>query len=176
VRNSGVSTHGLAASRGEYSWARRKGVVSMSSLSVLVVDESEAFLAGTLHLIESRADLRLVGTARSGFSALQAAAELRPDLVIVEAVLPGIDGFRLTRALKARANAPLVIVVTFHASAAARDEAYAAGADGFLAKGDFSDEFDALLAFWKADGPVRADRVTTPGRPARRGSQIVPDP
>jgi DNA-binding NarL/FixJ family response regulator len=143
---------------------------------VLVVDESEAFLAGTRHLIESRSDLHLVGTARSGFSALEAAAELSPDLVIVEAVLPGIDGFRLTRALKARANAPLVVVVTFHASAAARDEAYAAGADGFLAKGDFSDEFDALLEFWKIDRPGHLARVTTPARPARRESRTVPDP
>jgi DNA-binding NarL/FixJ family response regulator len=127
-------------------------------------------------MIESRPDLRLVGTARSGFSALEAAADLRPDLVIVEAVLPGIDGFRLTRALKARANAPLVVIVTFHASAAARDEAYAAGADGFLAKGDFSDEFDAILAFWKIDRAGDAGRVTTPTKPARRESRIVPDP
>jgi DNA-binding NarL/FixJ family response regulator len=148
----------------------------VGSLSVLVVDESEAFLAGTRTLIESRPDLRLVGTARSGFSALEAAADLRPDLVIVEAALPGIDGFRLTRALKARANAPLVVVVTFHASAAARDEAYAAGADGFLAKGDFSDEFDAILAFWKAERAGHSGGITTPVRPAQRESRIVPDP
>jgi len=127
-------------------------------------------------LIESRRDLHLVGTARSGFSALEAAAELSPDLVIVEAVLPGMDGFRLTRALKARANAPLVVVVTFHASAAARDEAFAAGADGFLAKGDFSDEFDAMLEMWKTERPGRADRVTSPAKPARRESRTVPDP
>jgi DNA-binding NarL/FixJ family response regulator len=151
-------------------------VASAEMLKVLVVDESEAFLAGARHLIESRSDVRLVGTARSGFSALEAAADLSPDLVIVEAVLPGMDGFRLTRVLKARANAPLVVVVTFHASAAARDEAYAAGADGFLAKGDFSDEFDAILEFWKTDRPGRAARATTPAKPARRESRTVPDP
>jgi hypothetical protein len=78
--------------------------------------------------------------------------------------------------LKARANGPLVLLVTFHASAAARDEAYAAGADGFLAKGDFSDEFDAILEVWKTDRPGRAGRVTTPAKPARRESRTVPDP
>ena len=107
---------------------------------------------------------------------MEAAAELRPDLVIVEAVLPGIDGFRLTRALKARANAPLVVIVTFHASAAARDEAYAAGADGFLAKGDFSDELEVILEAWRTDRPGRAGRATTPAKRAPRESRTVPDP
>jgi DNA-binding NarL/FixJ family response regulator len=151
-------------------------VASVRSFSVLVVDESEAFLASTLHLIASRRDLRVLGTARSGPSALEAAALLSPELVIVEAVLPGMDGFRVTRALKGRANAPLVLVVTFHASAAARDEAFAAGADGFLAKGDFSDEFEAFLETWKIDQPDRGERVTTPAKPIRRESQTVPDP
>ena len=146
-----------------------------SVLSVLVVDESEAFLAVTRHWIESRRDLRLVGTARDALAALEAAADLSPDLVIVEAVLPGVDGFRLTRAIKSRANAPLVVIVTFHASAAARDEAFAAGADGFLAKGDFSDELDALLEAWKTARPDRAN-LTPPAIPARRESRTVPDP
>jgi DNA-binding NarL/FixJ family response regulator len=148
-------------------------VATLGSLSVLVADESEAFLAVTRHWIESRRDVRLVGTARSGASALEAAAELRPDLVIVEATLPEIDGFRLTRALKARANGPLVVIVTFHASAAARDEAFAAGADGFLSKGDFSDELDAILEAWKTERP---DRVTPPAIPAPRESRTAPDP
>ena len=126
--------------------------------------------------IASRPDLNLLGTARSGWAALEAAAELGPDLVIVEAVLPGIDGFRVTRALKERANAPLVVVVTFHASAAARDEAFVAGADGFLAKDDFSDGLEAILEAWKTERPGRAGSVTTPARRAPRESRTVPDP
>jgi DNA-binding response OmpR family regulator len=96
--------------------------------------------------------------------------------VIVEAVLPGIDGFRLARTLKAQANGPLVLLVTFHASATARAEAFAAGADGFLAKGDFSDEIEAILEVWKTDRPGREGRVTSPTTPARRESRTVPDP
>jgi CheY-like chemotaxis protein len=151
-------------------------VASTKSFSVLVVDESEAFLASTCHWIESRSDLHLVGTARSGWAALEAAAELAPDLVIVEAVLPGIDGFRVTRALKERANAPLVVINTFYASAAARDEAFVAGADGFLAKGDFSDGLEAILEGWRTERPGRAASVTTPEKRARRESRTVPDP
>lgn len=151
-------------------------MASTEPISVLVVDESEAFLASTVNWIESRSDLRLVGTAHDALEALEALERLSPDLVIVEAVLPGIDGFRLTRRLKAHASDPLVLLVTFHASAAARDEAYAAGADGFLAKGDFSDEFEAILEGWRSEQPERADSLTTPARRARRESRTVPDP
>lgn len=151
-------------------------MASARSFSVLVVDESEAFLASTRHWIASRRDLHLVGTARTGLSALEAAALLSPDLVIVEMVLPGLDGFRVTRALKARANAPLVLVVTFHASAAARDEAFASGADGFVAKGDFSDELEAMLEMWRTERPEGGENVTPPATPARRESRTVPDP
>jgi DNA-binding NarL/FixJ family response regulator len=144
-------------------------------LDVLVVDESEAFLSSTMNWIASRADLRLVGTAGNGADALAAVERLRPDLVIVEAVLAGVDGFRLARALKKREDAPLVLLVTFHASAAARDQAYAAGADGFLAKYDFSDEIEAILEQWGAARPGRA-LLRTPATRGRRGSRSVPDP
>jgi len=151
-------------------------VASIEPIAVLVVDESEAFLASTLQWIDSRRDLRLVGTARNGPEALSAVERLAPDLVIVEAVLPGIDGFRIARTLKARATSPLVLLVTFHASAAARDEAYAAGADGFLAKGDFNDEIEAILESWRTARPRRRGDVTIPETPVRPGSQTVPDP
>src|SRR5262249_7540471 len=117
--------------------------------------------------------------------ALVAVADLSPDLVIVEAVLPGMDGFRLARALKSTSGAPLVVMVTFHANAAARDEAFAAGADGFLAKAEFSDELDALLRIWRNDPPSLADRadpagtagrVRTPATRAPRESRTSRDP
>jgi DNA-binding NarL/FixJ family response regulator len=158
---------------------------SIRPLRLVVVDESEAFLASVRHWIGSRGDVQLVGTACNADGALVAVADLSPDLMIVEAVLPGIDGFRLTRTLKATAGAPLVVIVTFHASVAARDEAFAAGADGFLAKAEFSDELDALLRVWRNDPPSLADRsnaagpsgrVRTPATRGRRESRTGRDP
>ena len=155
---------------------------SIRPLRLVVVDESEAFLASVRHWIGSRGDVQLVGTAGNASGALAAAADLSADLVIVEAVLPGFDGFRLARALKSAANAPLVVIVTFHASAAAREEAFAAGADGFLAKAEFSDELDALLSVWRNDPPGLADRgdpagrVRSPATRAPRESRTARDP
>ena len=126
--------------------------------------------------IESRPDLRLAGTARDGREALEAVERLRPDLVIVEAILPGMDGFHLTRTLKARATPPLVVLVTFYATAAAREEAFASGADGFLAKYDFADGLEEVLLGWSTGRTGTTGGVTTPARRAPRESQNVPDP
>jgi|GEM_PF-569329 DNA-binding NarL/FixJ family response regulator len=159
-------------------------MILAKQLRVLIADESGAFLASTVRWIEARADLRLVGTARTSTDALEAVDRLRPDLVILEAVLHEIDGFQLARALKARKNPPLVVLVTFHANAAVREEALASGADGFLAKSDFSDSFEALLDEWKGLAAERATEraleppapLTTPERSVLPGSRTVPDP
>src|SRR5215510_10036414 len=93
--------------------SRRKPVGSAASpIKVLVVDESEAFLASMRRWVESCADLRLVGIARNGHEAIGAVERLRPDLVIVEAALSGMDGFRLAWTLKQREDAPCVLLVT----------------------------------------------------------------
>ena len=144
-------------------------------MSVLLVDESETFLASTLRWIQSRGDLHLVGTARSGPEALAAIELLKPDVVIVDAVLPGMDGFRLARRLKMRVDSPLVVIVTFHASAAAREEALAAGADAFVAKYDFSDEIESILETWRAGLASSDERGKTPSAPARRVLRDVPE-
>jgi CheY-like chemotaxis protein len=148
----------------------------LAQFRVLVVDESEAFLTSTVRWIDSRPDLHVIGTATSGTEALLAVDRLSPDLVIVEAVLPGVDGFRLTRAIKQRPEAPFVVVVTFHASQAARDEARAAGADAFLAKADFTDGLDLILGDWAEQRAARNGETRSPTKRARRGSRTAPDP
>lgn len=145
-------------------------------LHTLIADGNDAFLSGMIQWISSCPDLQLVGTARNGPEVLDAVQRLAPDLVILDAGLPGIDGFHLTRILKKRPGAPLVVLVTFHASAAAREEARAVGADALLATPDFTDGLEAMLEEWAKGKLGAAERVTTPARPTRRESQTVPDP
>jgi DNA-binding NarL/FixJ family response regulator len=146
------------------------------SFSVLVVDRNDSFLASARHWFESRSDVHLVGTTRTASSALEAAAALGPDLVIVEALLPGIDGLQLTRVLKSLPKAPLVVIVTTHASAASRDEAIAAGADGFLARVSFRSELDEYLEKWKTDRPAGEAGLKNPARPTPPESRTEPGP
>ncbi len=145
-------------------------------LKTLIVDRSEAFLAGAARFIADRAELEVVGTAASGPEALEAVERLDPDLVVVEAVLPGLDGFRVVRALKARPRPPLAVLTTFLASGTAEDAAFAAGADGFVAKDDFAGAFELLLRELlderlETGGPLRGRE-----RSARPGSRTEPGP
>ncbi len=136
---------------------------------ILVVDDSEEFREGIGSWISSQPRLVLAGTARDGRQALEAAERLRPDLVLMDAVMPGLDGFQATRLIKERPGAPPVVILTLHDSVAARQQAWAAGADDFLAKDQVTDELPALLrslrgAGVKGSNPAAKDTTKTEER------------
>jgi len=145
-------------------------------LRTLIVDDSETFLAGLQHWIDTVTKIAVVGIARSGPEALAAAERLNPDLVLLDVVLPGLDGFRVAKTLKARAHPPLVVMATFLASETARKEAFAAGADGFLSKDDLAEGLDLVLDAITSEGFGRSEEVSSPARSVRPGSRTAPDP
>lgn len=89
---------------------------------------------------------------RDGASALAAARDLHPDLMILDIRLPGIDGWEVLRQLRSTEDGRelAVLVVTGHGDAATRRRAQTEGADGFLAKPFRPDELrravDLLVA------------------------------
>jgi len=140
---------------------------------IVIVDRSEAFRSGASGWIADQPGLEVVGTARSGPEGLRAVERLDPDLVLVDAVLPEMDGFQLVRTIKRRERPPLAVVTTFLPSTVARDAAYDAGADGFVAKDDFAGSFELLLDEL-LDGRGGDGRLTTRKRSVPRGSRIEP--
>src|SRR5262245_5291289 len=145
-------------------------------IRTLLVDDSEDFLDGASLWIAGRPELLVVGKARSGLRALEYVARLKPDHVIMDCVLRELDGFRVARLIKARPDPPMVVGATFVTSGAARDEALAAGADGFIAKDEFAEGLDRLLDELIARTLRDRKDLTTPETPVRLGSQIEPDP
>jgi CheY-like chemotaxis protein len=117
-----------------------------SPLRVFVVDDNEDFLALARDWIASEPRLALVGCAREGLEALEEVARTKPDVVLVDVVMPGIDGFETTRRLKLWASAPRVIVMSFLDSDSVRRTAADAGADGFLSKTELTDWLSSALA------------------------------
>ncbi|MFG2002063.1 response regulator [Spirillospora sp. NPDC048911] len=102
------------------------------SIRVLVVDDQHVVRAGFTAIIEGEPDLEVVGQAGDGAEALRAVRELRPDVVLMDIRMPGMDGLTATRELMGTTTRILVLT-TFH-----RDEyvfgALRAGASGFLLK------------------------------------------
>lgn len=112
---------------------------------VLVVDDSSDFRGVVCSWVESRPGLELVATAENGLEAIAATEQSHPDLILMDALMPEMDGFEATRRIKAGVDAPWIAVLTLHDSAAMRRASERAGADGFVAKGEFTQALPRLL-------------------------------
>jgi two-component system, cell cycle response regulator DivK len=104
------------------------------SKRILVVEDQQDNRQILRDLLTS-ADFEVI-EAEDGEAGLAAAAAHKPDLILMDVQLPGIDGYETTRRLKADAvlrDVP-VIAVTAHALSGAEQEALAAGCDGYISK------------------------------------------
>jgi DNA-binding NarL/FixJ family response regulator len=83
--------------------------------SIVVVDDHAGFRACARRLLESEG-YRVLGEAADGATALSAARELQPDMMLVDVCLPDIDGFELAARLKALETPPAVILTSSRCS------------------------------------------------------------
>lgn len=134
------------------------------NLRILLVDDSEAFKAGARFLLSRDPWLEIVGTADGGRQGVDRARELAPDLVLMDAMMPGMSGFEATALIKSQPGAPRVIVVTLHDTRALRMEAWAAGADDFVPKAALADELIPVIERLFAE----TEDVDDPGAPRGR--------
>jgi DNA-binding NarL/FixJ family response regulator len=112
---------------------------------VLIVDDHAGFRACARRLLESEGYI-VVGEAADSASALEAARELEPDLVLVDVYLPDVDGFELSSRLGALADPPAVVLTSSHDGVELEPSVADCGACGFVAKADLSrDAIEELL-------------------------------
>lgn len=117
----------------------------MAPIRMLLVDDNLDFRKGVSAWLADEPRVEVAGTACSGREALERVGELKPDLVLMDVSMPEIDGFEATRRIKSDREAPLVVLMTFYHSETARQEAWAAGADGFLSKASLTGELLGLV-------------------------------
>lgn len=97
----------------------------------------------------------VAGEAVDGEEAVELARALRPDLVLMDVQMPGINGLEATRMIRDLDNPPPVAVMSTHESGDYRETAIDAGAYAFLPKSEFS--MDALERLWReAANPPRS--------------------
>jgi DNA-binding NarL/FixJ family response regulator len=103
-------------------------------IRVLVVDDHAVIRDGITAILEPHEDLLVVGAAEDGDTAVRLAADLRPDVVLMDLRLPGTDGAGATARITALPAAPRVLVLTTYDSDADITRAMAAGAIGYVLK------------------------------------------
>jgi DNA-binding NarL/FixJ family response regulator len=103
-------------------------------IRVLVVDDQALVRGGFRLILESQPGLEVVGEAADGREALAKARELRPDVVLMDVRMPGMDGLEATRRLLSERDAPRVLMLTTFDLDEYVYDALRAGASGFLLK------------------------------------------
>src|SRR3954451_6116095 len=109
-------------------------------IRVLIADDHEIVRMGIGKLIDNRPDMEVVGLARDGAEAIALCDEHAPDVVLMDLVMPVIDGIEATRRIAGAADAPRVVVLTSFADRQHISEALDSGAVGYLLKDSAPDE------------------------------------
>ena len=117
----------------------------VSPIRVLLVDDHAMVRRGMRDFLDLHDDLEVVGEASDGNGALEAAAALRPDVVVMDLVMPGLDGIAATAEIKARHAAIEVVVITSFIEEDRVTAAIEAGASGFLLKDAEADDLAAAI-------------------------------
>jgi len=117
---------------------------------VLVVDDQAAFLRAMTSVVRETPGFEVVGQASSGEECLDVAAELVPDLVLMDVNLPGIDGLDATRRLLGRACPPVVLLLSTYDEDAGEHFVAESGAVAYVTKSAFGP--DLLEEAWSTAG------------------------
>jgi pilus assembly protein CpaE len=105
-----------------------------NAIRVLAVDDSATIRETLSVLIEGQPDMQLVGSAASGHEAVRRAAELQPDIVLMDIHMPDLDGIQATWLVSSRAPHGAVIMVTSEERIDFLQKAMSAGAQGYVLK------------------------------------------
>jgi DNA-binding NarL/FixJ family response regulator len=104
----------------------------MPRATVLLADDHAVVAEGLASLL--RGEFSLVGTVTDGTQLLEAARQVRPDVIVTDMAMPGVSGLDALRQLKAAGLAARVVFLTMHDDPQLAAEALRAGASGFVVK------------------------------------------
>ncbi|WP_433597590.1 response regulator [Nocardia sp. CA-135953] len=130
------------------------------TVSVLVADDQTLVRAGIRMILETRADIRVVGEAGNGEEAVRLAAQTMPDIVLMDLRMPHVDGIQATQRLSAFQPRPSVIILTTFDEDELLYAALRAGAGGFLLKDTRPAELVEAIRVVASGEALLAPRVT----------------
>ena len=115
--------------------------MSDQPIRILIADDHPVFRFGLRALLEAQSDIVVVGEAESGAAAVQMAQSLRPDVVLMDINMPGLNGIEATKQIMASATSPraAVLIITMFDDDTVFT-AVRAGTRGYLLKGAQGDE------------------------------------
>jgi two-component system response regulator NreC len=101
---------------------------------VVLADDHATVRHGLKLMIDAEPDMKVVGEANDGHEALRRVRELKPDVVVMDISMPGMNGLAATRALKETQPQAVIVTLTRHADEASLQELLRAGVSGYVLK------------------------------------------
>lgn len=129
-------------------------------IRIVIVDDHPMAQAGTRHFLNAYPDMELIGAASSGEEAITLCKQLQPDIVLMDVVMPGMDGIAATRAVKQECPNTRVIVMTSFSEGDVVQRALQAGASGYLLKNATATELAQAVRNAHRGQPVMAPEAT----------------
>lgn len=118
---------------------------TLSPITVLIVDDHPVICHGLKRVLEKQNDIAIIGEAGDWQSAMTVVEEQRPDIVVVDITLRGIDGISLVNRIKESGVDSRIIMYTMHSSRDYVSRAFHAGALGYVLKSDKTEQLVAAI-------------------------------
>lgn len=146
-------------------------------IRVMLVDDHAVVRGGLAQLVGAAGDMEVVGSAADGTEAVAVARTERPDVILMDLQMPGMDGVAATRAILAEEPAAQVVVLTSYSDGERIIGALDAGAVGYLLKdADPEDILEGIRAVSRGESPLhpRAARELLTSRRSSPGEERLP--
>lgn len=130
------------------------------SIRILLADDHRILREGLRSLLAQQMDITVVGEASDGETAVALARELRPDIVIMDVVMPGCGGVEATRRIRTDLRETKVIGLSMHADRRFVSEMLRAGALGYLVKDSAFEELNQAVRTVMQNRPYLSAAIT----------------
>jgi two-component system response regulator NreC len=113
---------------------------AFEEITVVLADDHKVVRQGLRAILEAERDLRVIGEAGSGLEAIRLVERLRPNVVVLDLMIPELNGLEVTRQLKKRLPKSRIVILSMHSHESYVVEALKNGAAGYVLKDSSADE------------------------------------
>ena len=126
---------------------------------VLIVDDHAFIRRGVQAILQSLPEWELCGEAGNGTEAIRLAHELKPEVILMDVTMPGLNGIDATRIIRHAQPQVKIVLLTLHESPEILRNGFRAGATGYLLKADAEQELLKALRIVVGDGTYISPKI-----------------